>query len=46
MLNAVNRERLEHLIREFSERRPANIWTSINMLPQLLSAGRIDVKTD
>ena len=43
-------ERLEHLIREFSERHPANILqlTSITMLPQLLSApgDLIDVKTD
>ena len=43
-------DRLEHLIREFSERRPANILqlTSITMLPQLLSAPEelIDAKTD
>ena len=43
-------DRLEHLIREFSERRPANILqlTSITMLPQLLSAPEelIDATTD
>ena len=43
-------DRLEHLIREFSERRPADILqlTSITMLPQLLSAPEelIDATTD